>query len=170
MANSFQIGSVIPRLFNGSKYESVNRSVNQASNQATVGKTYNPFAKSNMRVDVLTADVFETTSFTGAEAATNSISKIKRMASAFVGSLGDMFPTFRKGIENISAFCGRIKSGITGAWNFLNETKIPGVIDAGRAIKSKIDAANYNKEVNMYATKPVSELKNILVDSLSIAA
>ena len=167
MANSFQIGSVIPRLFNGSKYESVNRS----SNQPTVGKTYNPFAKSNMKVDVLTADVFETTSFTGAgSGATTSISKIKRLASTFVGSLGDMFPTFRKGIESIAAFCGKIKSGISGTWNFLNETRIPGIFDAGRAIKTKWETANYNKEVSIYASKPVSELKNILVDSLSIAA
>ena len=166
MANSFQIGNVIPRLFNGSKYESANRT----SGNTTIGKTYNPFAKSNMRVDVLTADVFETTSFTGAGAKTSTISKIKRMASTFVGSLGDMFPTFRRGIESIGAFCGRIKNGITGTWHFLNETKVPGIIDAGRAIKSKIDTANYNKEVKAYATKPVTELRDLLVSSLSIAA
>ena len=117
----------------------------------------------------MTADVFETTSFTGGTS-TSSISKIKRMASTFVGSLGDMFPTFRRGIESIAAFCGRIKSGFTGAWNYLNETKIPGITDAGRAIKAKWDAANYSKEVKMYASKPVSELRDLLVDSLSIAA
>ena len=122
-----------------------------------------------MKVDVLTADVFETTSFTGG-ASTSSISKIKRMASTFVGSLGEMFPTFRKGIESITAFCSRIRSGITGTWNFLNETKIPGITDAGRAIKAKWDAASYSKEVKLYAAKPVAELRDILVDSLSIAA
>ena len=166
MANSFQIGNVIPRLFNGSKYETTGRT----SGQVTVGKTYNPFAKSNMKVDVLTADVFETTSFAGAGTSTSSISKIKRMASTFVGSLGDMFPTFRKGIESIGAFCGRIKNGISGAWHFLNDTKIPGIMDAGRAIKAKIDASNYNKEVKMYASKPIFELRGMLVDSLSVAA
>ena len=165
MANSFQIGNVIPRLFNGSKYESANRS----SNQVTVGKTYNPFAKSNMKVDVLTADVFETTSFTGA-GSTNSVSKIKRMASTFVGSLGDMFPTFRKGIESIAAFCGRIKSGITGTWNFLNETRVPGIMDVSRAIRDSVSAANYNKEVRMYASMPVSSLRDLLEGSLTIAA
>ncbi len=167
MANSFQIGNVIPRLFNGSKYESANR----ASNQATIGKTYNPFAKSGLKVDVLTADVFETTSFTGAGSTSgSSISKIKRMASTFIGSLGDMFPTFRRGIESISAFCGRIKSNISNTWNFLSETKIPGIMDAGRAIRAKIDTANYNKEVQAYALKPVGELRGLLTESLSIAA
>ena len=165
MANSFQIGNVIPRLFNGSKYESTNRS----SNQATVGKTYNPFAKSNMKVDVLTADVFETTSFTGG-GSTSSISKIKRMAATFAGSLGDMFPTFRKGIESITAFCGRIKSGITGTWNFLNETRIPGITDVGRVIRDNISAANYNREVKAYASMPTSTLRELLTDCLSTAA
>ena len=165
MANSFQISNVIPRLFNGSKYETDSRS----TTQKVKGNSYNPFANSNLKVDVLTADVFETTSFTGAEK-TPSISKIKRMASAFVGSLGEAFPTFRQGIENIAAFCGRIMNGINGAWHFLSETKVPGIIDAGRAIKARWEEANYAKEVNMYAAKPVNELKDLLIESMSIAA
>ncbi len=165
MANSFQISSVIPRLFNGSKYETDSRS----TVQPVKGNSYNPFAKSNMKVDVLTADVCETTTFTGAEK-TPSISKIKRMASTFVGSLGEAFPTFRQGIENIAAFCGRIKNGITGAWNYLSETRVPSIMDAGRAIKTKWEEAHYAKEVNMYAAKPVTELHDLLIESLSTAA
>jgi len=167
MANSFNISNVIPRLFNGSKYETNSGS----SNQAVKGNTYNPFAKSSLKVDVLTADVFETTSFTGStKPATNSISKIKRMASTFVGSLGDAFPTFRQGIENIAAFCGRIKNGITGAWNYLHETRVPGIMDVGRSIRTKWENAQHAKEVSMYAAKPVDTLEKELIESLSISA
>lgn len=168
MADSFKIGNVLPRLFNGSKYENTTA---RPSNQATVGKTYNPFASSGMKVDVLTADVFETSNvnFTG-NAATSSMSKIKRMASAFVGSIGDAFPTFRQGIENIAAFCGRVKNEISSAWHFLSETKMPGISEVSNAIKTQWEAKNYAKEVNMYASKPVSSLRTELIDSLSIAA
>lgn len=168
MADSFKLGNVLPRLFNGSKYENTTA---RPSNQATVGKSYNPFAASGMKVDVLTADVFETSnpSFTG-NAATSSMSKIKRMASAFVGSIGDAFPTFRQGIENIAAFCGRMKNEISSAWNFLRETKLPGISEVSRAIKSQVEAANYAKEVKMYASQPVDTLRNELIGSLSIAA
>ena len=168
MANSFNIGNVIPRLFNGSKYETDVRTSNPISKQ---GNSNNFFMNSGLKVNVLTADVFETTSFTGAgNTATNSISKIKRMASTFVGSLGDAFPTFRQGIENIAAFCGRVKNNITSVWNYLHETKIPGIMDITRAIKSKWETAQYNKEVAMYTAQPVSTLENMLKDSLSVAA
>jgi hypothetical protein len=163
MANSFKIENVLPRLFNGSKYETNNR----PSNQITAGTTYNPFAKKG--VNVLTADVFETTSFTGGTH-TNSVSKIKRMASAFVGSIGDAFPTFRKGIENITAFCGRMKNDVTNAWHFLQETKIPGISELTNSIKSQWESAQYAKEVKMYASMPVDNLRTELTNSLSIAA
>ena len=163
MANSFKIGSVIPRLFNGSKYET---DVARPSNQnVTFTGTSNPF-----KVNVLTADVFETTSFTGTTPTTSEISKIKRLASTFVGSLGEAFPTFRRGVESIVAFCGRIKNGINGMWEFLHNTNIPSITDAGRAIKTRIEETNYAKEVNMYASKPVGMLEKELRDTLSIAA
>ncbi|MBR6099572.1 hypothetical protein IKP85_07480 [bacterium] len=165
MADSFKIGSVLPRLFNGSKYETT---TNRPSNQVTTGTTYNPFATSGMKVDVLTADVFDTTSFTGGT--TPSASKIKRMASALVGSIGDAFPTFRKGIENITAFCGRVKNEITSAWHFLQETRVPGITDLTNSIKSQWEAAHYAKEVKMYASMPVDTLRTELTNSLSIAA
>lgn len=171
MADSFKIGNVLPRLFNGSKYETT---TSRPSNQATVGKTYNPFATSGMKVDVLTADVFDTTTnFTG-NIKTPSVSKIKRMASAFVGSINDTISSFRQGIESIGAFCGRIKNdvknGITNTWHFLNETKVPSIMDITRSIKSQWEAKQYAKEVNMYAAKPVDTLRSELVDSLSMAA
>ena len=168
MADSFKIGNVLPRLFNGSKYET---STSRPSNQATIGKSYNPFAASNMKVDVLTADVFETsnTSFTGS-ASTSSVSKLKRMASAFVGSIGNAFPTFRQGIENIAAFCGRMKNDISSAWHFLQDTKLPGITEVSRAIKSKWEASQNAKEISMYASRPVESLRKELMESLSIAA
>lgn len=164
MADSFKIGSVLPRLFNGSKYET---NTARPSTQVTAGNSYNPFATKG--VNVLTADVFDTTGFTGGTK-TPSVSKIKRMASTFVGAIGDAFPTFRKGIENIVAFCGRIKNDISSSWHFLQETNVPGITDLTRAIKSKWEAAQYTRDVNMYATMPVNTLRSELINSLSIAA
>jgi hypothetical protein len=166
MADSFKIGSVLPRLFNGSKYEA---NTSRPSNQVISGTTYNPFAKSGMKVDVLTADVFDTTSFTGGTT-TPSVSKIRRMASTFVGAISDAFPTFRKGIENIAAFCGRIKNDIASTWHFLQETKVPGITDLTCSIKTKWENAQHAKEVNMYASMPVDTLKTELINSISIAA
>ena len=166
MADSFKIGNVLPRLFNGSKYETT---TSRPSTQITAGKSYNPFAKSGMKVDVLTADVFDTTGFTGGTK-TPSVSKIKRMASTFVGAIGDAFPTFRKGIENVVAFCGRIKNDISNGWQYLQETNVPGITDLTRAIKVKWENAHYTRDVNLYATMPVGTLRTELINSLSTVA
>ncbi len=166
MADSFKIGNVLPRLFNGSKYET---NTSRPSAQITTGNSYNPFAKSGMKVDVLTADVFDTTSFTGGTK-TPSISKIKRMASTFVGAIGDAFPTFRKGIENVVAFCGRVKNDISNGWHYLQETNVPGITDLTRAIKTKWENAQYTRDVNVYATMPVATLRAELINSLSTVA
>ena len=166
MANSFKIGNVIPRLFNGSKYEDT---TSRSSNPIVKEGTYNPFKNSSLKVDVLTADVFDTTSFTGV-GNTTSVSKIKRMASAFVGSINNIGDTFRHSIEAITNAFGKIKDSITGTWNFLNETRVPGIIEMGKAIKTRIETNNYNKEVKMYAAKPVDELRNMLTETLTTAA
>jgi len=161
MAN-LSISQIGARIFNTTKHED------------STARSSNPFAKSNMKMDVLTADVFGTKSgsisFTGNT--TSSVSKMKRMASAIVGSLNDAFPTFKKGIETISAFCKRIKNNTVNFWNYLNEKEIqvPSIFDATRSIKSKWDAMNYDKAVRKLASNPVSDLETMLVNELGVKA
>lgn len=153
MAN-LSISKIGARIFNTTKHES------------SVARSSNPFAKSNMKMDVLTADVFGTKS----EASTSNVSKIKRMASAFVGSIGDAFPTFRKGIESIANFCKRAKNDTINFWNYLNEKEVPSIFDATRSIKSKWDAMNYDKAVHKLALNPVSDLETMLVNEIGVKA
>ena len=95
----------------------------------TVNHSSNPFASTSFKGNVLTADVFET----------KATPKNKLTMSAFVGSIGDAFPTFRKGIESVVAFGNRIKEGTAATINKIAEignTEI--TIDfagAGRAFK-----------------------------------
>ncbi len=167
MANSFKIGNVIPRLFNGSKYEDA---TSRTSNPIIKEGTYNPFKNSSIKVDVLTADVFDTTSFTGAGNTATSVSKIKRMASAFVGSINNIGEAFNRSIDSITAAFGKVRDSVTGAWNYLNETRVPGIVEMGKAIKTKWETNNYNKEVKRYAAKPVAELRDMLTETLTTAA
>lgn len=158
---AFSIKSVAPRLFNSSKYET-----SVARNSNPIGKNLkNPF-NSEMKMDVLTADVFGTKS--EEKASTSMISKAKRMASAMVGSINDAFPTFRKGIENIVSFCKNVKSNTINIWNKINETEVPSIFDATRSLKSKWDAKNYDKAVQKLASNPISDLENMLVKELSL--
>ena len=95
----------------------------------TVNHSSNPFASTSFKGNVLTADVFET----------KTAPKNKLTMSAFVGSIGDAFPTFRKGIESVVAFGNRIKEGAVATWDKIAElgnTEL--TIDfagAGRAFK-----------------------------------
>ena len=159
---AFSIKSIAPRLFNSTKYEtSVARNSNPIGKEIT-----NPFAKSGMKMDVLTADVFGTAS--KADTSNSIISKTKRMYSTFVGSINNFGNSIKQGIESIGAFCNRIKNNVTGFWDMLNNTRVPSLYDAGRVIKSKWDAANYSKDVQKYAALPVPDLKSKLVNELSM--
>ncbi len=160
---AFSIKSVAPRLFNSSKYET-----SVARNSNPIGKNLkNPF-NSDMKMDVLTADVFGTKS---ESASSNSIiSKTKRMCSAFVGSINDMGNSFRHAIESVGAFCSRMKNDAISFWNKLNETEVPSIFDATRSLKAKWDAKNYDKAVQKLAANPVSDLENMLVKEISLNA
>ena len=160
---AFSIKSIAPRLFNSTKYETdVARSSNPISKDIK-----NPF-KSDMKMNVLTADVFGTKSSDSINS--SMISKAKRMCSAMVGSINDAFPTFRKGIESISAFCHRVKSNSISLWNKLNEIEVPNIFDATRSIKAKWDAKNYDKSIHKLAMQPVSDLETMLVNEIGTKA
>ncbi len=134
-----------------------------------VNHSSNPFAASTFKGNVLTADVFET------KAAKPSL-KDKLKMSALVGSLGDAFPTFRKGIESVAAFGNRMKDGFSSAMNKLNEIgSIELTVDfagAGRAIKSGFASIADNYSVQKLKKQDVSSLEAMWKDlsGLNIAA
>lgn len=118
----------------------------------TVSTISNPFSVTSFKGNVLTADVFET----------KATPKNKMTFSAFVGSIGDAMPTYRKAIESVVAFGNRMKEGFTYMVDKINEIGNTEVnIDfagAGHAIKSGI--------YSMFDTYSVSKLKNYEVGTL----
>lgn len=160
---AFSIKSIAPRLFNSTKYET-----SVARNSNPIGKDLkNPF-KSDMKMDVLTADVFGTK--TDSATSNSIISKTKRMCSTFVGSINDMGNSFRHAIESVGAFCNRVKNDAVSFWNYINEKEVPSIFDATRSIKAKWDAKNYDKAVQKLAANPVTDLENMLVKEISLNA
>jgi len=160
---AFSIKSIAPRLFNSSKYET-----SVARNSNPIGKDLkNPF-NSDIKMDVLTADVFGTK--TDSATSDSIITKTKRMYSTFVGSINDFGTDFKHAIESVGAFCNRMKNGVVGFWTKLNETEvsIPNIFDTTRSIKAKWDAKNYDKAVQKLAANPVSDLENMLVKEISL--
>ena len=96
--------------------------------------------------------------------------------SAFVGSIGDAFPTFRKGIESVVAFGGRMKEGFSSAINKINEIGSMEIsIDfagAGRAIKSGFASMADNYSVQKLRKQDVASLEAMWkeLSGLNIAA
>ena len=95
MAN-LSIPAIRERLFNTSKHES-----------ATSRNSSNPFAQTSFKGNVLTADVFESSS-----------------ASALVGSISGIGEKFHNMIESAIAFGNRFKEGIVNRWNKLNSIEV----------------------------------------------
>lgn len=128
----------------------------------------NPFASTSFKGNVLTADVFETKA--------KASMKDKLKLSAFVGSIGDAFPTFRKGIESVVAFGSRMKEGFSSAMHKLNEIGNMEVsIDfaaPGRAIKEGFTSMIDNYSVQKLKKQDVSSLEAMWKDlsGLDIAA
>ena len=111
MAN-LSISNIRERLFNNSKHE---------TNTARVPNgVSNPFSASSFKGNVLTADVFEsstpkTPAFTGT---------VKLTASTLVGSLSNFGSKIQAGIESIASFGRRMKEGISNTWQKMQETEI----------------------------------------------
>ena len=106
----------------------------RAEQKRTYANASNPFSATSFKGNVLTADVFET----------KATKKNKLTYSAFVGSINDAFPTFRKGIESVVAFGNRMKEGVSSVCHKLHEIGNTEVsIDfagAGRAMRSGWDS------------------------------
>lgn len=103
----------------------------RSSEKRSVKHSSNPFAATSFKGNVLTADVFET----------KASSKNKLTYSAFVGSINDAFPTYRKAVESVIAFGNRMKEGVSSVAHKINEIgsmEVPSIdfAGAGRAIKS----------------------------------
>ncbi len=124
----------------------------QDQKKSAGSKISNPFAVTSFKGNVLTADVFET----------KATPKNKLTFSAFVGSIGDAMPTYRKAVESVVAFGNRMKDGFTYMVDKINEFGNMEVnIDfagAGHAIKSGI--------YSMFDTYSVGKLKNYEVSTL----
>ncbi len=108
MAN-LSIPAIRERLFNTSKHETT-----------TQRNSSNPFAASSFKGNVLTADVFESStknnnqpSFTG-----------KLKASALVGTISGIGEKFQNMINSVVTFGNKMKDSVVNGWNKLNGIEI----------------------------------------------
>lgn len=109
MAN-LSVSSIRERIFNTSKHESV-----------TQRNSSNPFAASSFKGNVLTADVFESSS----KKSNNNVNFTGKLkASALVGSISGIGERFQHAIDSVVAFGNRIKENVVNGWNKLNSIEI----------------------------------------------
>lgn len=133
MAN-LSIPSIRERLFNTSKHEQ------------TTQRTSNPFAASSFKGNVLTADVFESSTKEKQPAFTG-----KLKASALVGSISGIGEKFQNIINSVVAFGVKIKENVVNGWN-----KLEGIEISFNPLKEKMTSA-YNSIKNTMNT-PISEM------------
>lgn len=109
MAN-LSIPAIRERLFNTSKHE-----------QTTQRNSSNPFAATSFKGNVLTADVFESSS----KKNDNNISATDKLkASAFVGSISGYGEKFQHLINSVISFGNRVKENVVNGWNKMNSIEI----------------------------------------------
>lgn len=107
MAN-LSIPSIRERLFNTSRHE-----------QTTQRNSSNPFAATSFKGNVLTADVFESSS---KKNETSASGKLK--ASALVGSISGYGERFQNMINSVISFGNRVKENVVNGWNKMNSIEI----------------------------------------------
>ncbi len=140
MAN-LSIPSIRERLFNTSRHE-----------QSTQ-RNSNPFAASTFKGNVLTADVFESSTKQSQPAFTG-----KLKASALVGSISGIGEKFQNIINSVVGFGIRIKEG----WNRLKNIEI-----SFDPMKNKmVSAYNSAKEI---MTTPISEVFSSGISAKQVA-
>ena len=159
MAN-LSISGLRERIFNGTKHEQ------------TVARSSNPFAATSFKGNVLTADVFEAVKPSMAEKVT---SKSKLMYSALVGSISGIGERINHGVESVISFCGRMKDGVVGFWNKMNDIEISlDFANAGKSIKSRWDAMQDEHTVQKYLTMPAGKtegkesLESMLISEIGL--
>jgi len=134
MAN-LSIPSIRERLFNTSKHE-----------QTTQRNNTNPFAATTFKGNVLTADVFESSTKQSQPAFTG-----KLKASALVGSISGIGEKFQNIINSVVGFGTRIKENVVNGWNKLNGIEI-----SFNPLKERVYSTyNHVKEI---MTTPISEI------------
>ncbi len=135
---------------------------NTTKHEGVVARSSNPFAKTSFKGNVLSADVFESTT----KAAQTTLGKNKLTMSALVGSISDFGSKFKAGYESVIAFGGRMKEGVTNTWNKLNSIEIS-FEGAGQAISSKVSSMFENNSAKALSKRPVSELRTMLTDAIA---
>ncbi len=109
MAN-LSIPAIRERLFNTSKHE-----------QSTQRNSTNPFAATSFKGNVLTADVFESSS----NKDENKVSATEKLkASALVGSISGYGERFQNMINSVISFGNRVKENVVNGWNKINSIEI----------------------------------------------
>lgn len=107
---NLSIPSIRERLFNTSKHEST-----------TQRNSSNPFAQTSFKGNVLTADVFESST----KKNENSIAPTEKLkASALVGSISGYGEKFQNIINSVVSFGNRVKENVVNGWNKLNSIEI----------------------------------------------
>ena len=144
MAN-LSIPSIRERLFNTSKHEQ------------TTQRSTNPFSASTFKGNVLTADVFESSTkqdqptFTG-----------KLKASALVGSISGIGERFQNMINSVVQFGVRVKESVVNGWN-----KLEGIEISFNPLKERMTSA-YNHAREIMAT-PISEMFSTGISARQVA-
>ena len=144
MAN-LSIPSIRERLFNTSKHEQ------------TTQRSSNPFSASTFKGNVLTADVFESSTkqnqptFNG-----------KLKASTLVGSISGIGERFQNIINSVVQFGVRMKESVVNGWN-----KLEGIEISFNPLKERMVSA-YNHTKEMLST-PISEMFSTGISSKQVA-
>lgn len=140
MAN-LSIPSIRERLFNTSRHET------------TTQRSTNPFSASSFKGNVLTADVFESSTkqnqpvFTG-----------KLKASALVGSISGISEKFQNIINSVVGFGVRVKDSVVNGWN-----KLEGIEISFNPLKERM-TTTYNSIKEIMGTS-ISDLMSTGVSS-----
>lgn len=162
------------------------RIFNTSKTEENIARGSNPFAKSNFQKNILTEDVFESSSkqnvtFTGLN--DKIAQSTKRIYSTFVGSINNFGKKFYDGIESIKEFGNWIKGGISGAWNKIQEignTEIDitsGIKHGYEYVKNvltydmgELFNSRGKQVARMAKMDPHTEVKPMLIDSIEALA
>ena len=145
MAN-LSIPAIRERLFNTSKHEQ------------TTQRSTNPFAANTFKGNVLTADVFESSTkqnqpvFTG-----------KLKASALVGTISGIGEKFQNIINSVVGFGNRIKENVVNGWN-----KLEGIEISFNPLKEKIKNA-LNTPIELFGGTGITSKAIAKTDDMAYA-
>ena len=111
----------------------------------------NPFKDSKFDGKILPADIFEGTQL-------KSQNKAKMVMSAIAGSVSNFS---RKIVEPVAAFCNKVKTNLSNAFNYAKTTTLSeSLSDLGNYISQKVSTMRKNAEMNKISDKmPVVDLE-----------